>query len=148
MIKIAHRGNFAGPNPERENDPYYLMEAIEAGFEVEVDVWVYPDSDGYNLICFGHDCPEHCSIPESFLIDIGHVAWFHCKNIEALYFFNSVFPQLNYFWHQEDDHTLTSQGYIWTYPGKEVTPNTVIVDLLGEREDVSSAYAICSDTFK
>ena len=26
---------------------------------------------------------------------------------------------LNYFWHQTDDFTLTSHGYIWTYPGKK-----------------------------
>lgn len=142
---ISHRGNLFGPNIDRENDPEYLLEAIYAGFDVEVDVWVYPDTDGYNLICFGHDSPQHCSIPESFLLEIGHAAWFHCKNLDALYFFNSVFPQLNYFWHQTDDYTLTSQGYIWTYPGKDITGNSVIVDLNKDIQDYSNVFGICGD---
>ncbi len=37
MIWIAHRGNLEGPNKERENEPSYLKEAIEAGYDVEVD---------------------------------------------------------------------------------------------------------------
>jgi hypothetical protein len=139
MVKIAHRGNTNGPNPEMENNPKYLLEALSLGFDVEVDVWLMG-----NEICFGHDFPEYMSIPESFLIEIGHRAWFHCKNLEALYFFNSTFPQLNYFWHQSDDHTLTSQGYIWTYPGKAVVGKSVIVDLELSRID-QVAYAICSD---
>ena len=24
----------------------------------------------------------------------------------------------HYFWHQEDDYTITSKGIIWAYPGK------------------------------
>ena len=33
----------------------------------------------------------------------------------------------HYFWHQEDDFTLTSKNYIWTYPGKPYTPKSIIV---------------------
>jgi hypothetical protein len=39
MILISHRGNLNGPNPERENHPDYIWEALRAGFEVEIDVW-------------------------------------------------------------------------------------------------------------
>jgi hypothetical protein len=139
MIKIAHRGNIFGPNPEMENSPYYLLEAVEAGFDVEVDIWV-----NENGIAFGHDEPEYLFIPEMFLLEIGHAAWFHCKNLEALHLLNTTFPQLNYFWHQEDDYTLTSQGFIWAYPGKETTGKTVLVDLDGKSGNIN-AYAICSD---
>ena len=38
MIYIAHRGNIRGPNPERENSPDYIDEAIQSGYYVEVDV--------------------------------------------------------------------------------------------------------------
>lgn len=137
---ISHRGNIFGPNQLMENSPYYLLEAIDAGFDVEVDVWVTDLG-----ICFGHDEPEYISIPESFLLEIGNSAWFHCKNLKALEFFNSVFPQLNYFWHQVDDYTLTSQGQIWTYPGKDITKNSVIVDLEEPTDSHSMAYGICSD---
>ena len=39
MKLIAHRGNIDGPNPERENSPEYIEEALKAGYDVEVDVW-------------------------------------------------------------------------------------------------------------
>ena len=32
-----------------------------------------------------------------------------------------------YFWHQEDDFTLTSSHHIWTYPGKDLTNNSIAV---------------------
>jgi hypothetical protein len=56
---------------------------------------------------------------------------------------------LNYFWHQEDDHTLTSNGYIWTYPGKEVGTKNVIV-MPETTMEIANAkklkcYGICSD---
>jgi hypothetical protein len=51
--------------------------------------------------------------------------WWHCKNFAALDKLQG--SNLNYFWHQEDDHTLTSKGFIWTYPGKEIGINNVIV---------------------
>ena len=39
MIFISHRGNLEGPNPERENNPDYISEALERVYSVEVDVW-------------------------------------------------------------------------------------------------------------
>ena len=55
----------------------------------------------------------------------------------------------NYFWHQDDDYTLTSQGLIWTYPGKKTTSNSIVV--MPERFDknlekeYNGVYGICSD---
>ncbi len=39
MKYISHRGNLTGINLERENSPDYIMEAVTADFDVEVDVW-------------------------------------------------------------------------------------------------------------
>ena len=39
MILISHRGNLKGINPQRENEPLYIVEALEKGFDVEIDVW-------------------------------------------------------------------------------------------------------------
>jgi glycerophosphoryl diester phosphodiesterase len=39
MKLIAHRGNTEGPNPLEENKPEYIEEAIENGFDVEIDIW-------------------------------------------------------------------------------------------------------------
>ncbi len=138
MIKIAHRGNINGPS-HKENQAYYLMDAVDAGYDVELDLWRIND-----LLWLGHSGPQYL-VPESFLLEIGHAAWIHCKNLDALHFLSTTFPQLNYFWHQEDDYTLTSQGYIWAYPGKDTTSNTVIVDLDGTGQ-YENVFAICSDS--
>lgn len=138
MIKIAHRGNTNGPS-EMENHPDYILKSIEAGYDIETDLWVVDGS-----LWLGHDGPEY-QVTERFLLDIGHAAWIHCKNIEALYFLNNTFPHLNYFWHQEDSFTLTSQGYIWTYPKNRVTLSSILVDLDNSNPDNVFALGVCSD---
>ena len=40
-ILIAHRGNTRGPKPEKENQPEYILQAIQEGFDVEIDVWMF-----------------------------------------------------------------------------------------------------------
>ena len=141
MIKISHRGNVEGSKPESENHPFQLVAAISAGFEVETDVWV---EDG--LFFLGHDNPLH-PMDESYIKDISKYAWYHCKNLEALEKFNLEFPEYRYFWHENDRFTLTSNGYIWTYPNEPVTSKSIIVDL--ESVDFSKygdvPYAICTD---
>lgn len=139
MIKIAHRGNTNGPNSFNENRPTDLIIAIAKGFQIEVDVWMFNHG-----IFLGHDKPEH-EVDEQFLSDIKDEAWFHCKNIEALGYFTNNMPDAKFFWHQEDDYTLTSNGYIWTYPGKTVTNKSIIV--LKEKADISlydGAYGVCT----
>jgi hypothetical protein len=54
----------------------------------------------------------------------------------------------NYFWHQEDDYTLTSLHYIWAYPGKKLTNNSICV--LPERAnydtlELRSCKGVCTD---
>jgi hypothetical protein len=139
MIKIAHRGNTRGPS-DSENEPIHIVVAISQGFDVEVDVWM-----NLSGIYLGHDKPQY-QIDETYLEDIKAHAWFHCKNIEALGYFVNHMPDARFFWHQEDDHTLTSNGYIWTYPGKTVTNKSIVV--LKEPADLEiykDAYGVCTD---
>mgnify|MGYP003336226375 CR=1 FL=1 len=73
------------------------------------------------------------------------------KGVEALVWLNKNQKKFNYFWHQEDDFTLTSEGYIWTYPGKELSENSICV--MPERNMAPDAlvnfnqncYGVCSD---
>ena len=54
------------------------------------------------------------------------------------------------FWHQEDDYTITSKGYIWTYPGKPVCNKSVIVCKTLEdtiRYCEMDIAGVCSDYF-
>jgi hypothetical protein len=140
MRKIAHRANRNGSNPHGENNPIDIGVAIAVGYDVEIDVWVVETE-----VYLGHDKPTHL-VDETFLEDVKDEAWFHCKNIEALNYFAHHMPDAKYFWHQNDDYTLTSNGYIWTYPGKEITDKSIIV--LTEPEDLSKyedAYGVCTD---
>ena len=140
MLKIAHRGNINGPDLEKENSIDQIFIAIGKGFDVEVDIWVI---DG--LIFFGHDYPKY--LIDDFIIQkIKHNAWFHCKNLGALLFFTNNDIKYNFFWHQNDDFTLTSNGYIWTYPEKETTEKSIIVDLnLINIDSHKYVYGVCSD---
>ena len=139
MIKIAHRGIIKGPNPGGENNPIDLIGAISMGFDVEADVWL--NDDGLFL---GHDKPEY-PIDKEFIEAIKKEAWFHCKNLEALNYFTNTIPDAKFFWHQNDDYTLTSNGYIWTYPGKPITNKSIVVLL--EPTDLTlfeEAYGVCT----
>ena len=135
MIKIAHRGNTVGPSP-LENSPGILLEAISKNFDVEVDIR-FTDKGWF----LGHDGPIY-KVGDSFIDQIKNSSWFHCKNLDALEKLNK--KDYKSFWHQNDDFTLTSNGYIWTYPGKNVTPVSIIVDLNLDYK-YNNIYGICTD---
>lgn len=147
MKIIAHRANVAYPNFATENHPYQILEAIRKGFDVEIDVWKIDEK-----IFLGHDRPEYL-VDDDLLIYVGNYAWFHCKNFEALDFFNNTMPHMNYFWHQDDDYTMTSMGYIWVNPGMPAGEKSVIVlpENSFAREDMVrivkeiNPYAVCTD---
>lgn len=140
MIIISHRGNINGPQKDTENMPEYLQIAISKGFDIEVDLWFLN-----NKIYLGHDGPEYL-VDLPFIISISKNAWFHCKNLNALNFFIKEFPDFKFFWHQNDDYTLTSNNIIWTYPNKDTTNNSIIVDLILENKyDFNNLYGICTD---
>jgi glycerophosphoryl diester phosphodiesterase len=137
---IAHRGNVYGPNKDRENSPNYLLEAIDLGFDVEVDVWVSEDK-----IYLGHDGPEYF-VTLDFLSSIKNRAWYHCKNLEALILLQSTSDKYKYFYHESDKYTLTSTGHVWTYPGEKYFINSIVVDLNKNYfYELNSLYAICVD---
>lgn len=119
MILIAHRGLFNGPNSEIENTPEQIELALSKGYDCEVDVWFVK-----NEWWLGHDKPQY-KISSEFIGKQG--LWLHCKNLDALYVLSYTPIKFNYFWHQEDDYTLTSTQFIWTYPGKELTRNSIAV---------------------
>ena len=109
MILISHRGNIDGPNEVRENSPYYIMEALTMGFDVEIDVW-FVDGEFW----LGHDSPQY-KTDYKFLMN--ERFWCHAKNLDALMEMKKY--AIHYFWHETDTVTLTSKNYIWAYPGKQ-----------------------------
>lgn len=108
MIFIAHRGNMFGPNPASENNPRYLKKALDAGFDVETDIWLIDDK--YWL---GHDKPVY-ETTQGFLTN--ERIWCHAKNLQAL---RCPHPNMHIFWHDIDMYALTRTGHIWGYPQRE-----------------------------
>ena len=139
MILISHRGNVNGRFESHENEPNYIDSAIDKGYDVEVDVWYKG-----GILYLGHDEPQY-GIEFRWIRDRITKLWLHCKNIDALLFFKECGYPLNYFWHQKDDVTITSLGYFWTYPGKQLTKNSVAVMPEIYNDDITKCVGVCSD---
>lgn len=161
MIRIAHRGNLDGPNPEKENHPDYITAALKENFSAEIDAWIVD-----NKIYLGHDGPEYeateyfqyqgkwyaYNFPHfngSWHGEVFHEAipalWIHCKNFDALN--DTWFLKGHKFFHDQDDFTLTDSGYIWTYP-RNLPVDRISVAVMPERVpewDISNAGAVCTD---
>lgn len=135
---ISHRGNLSGRNPERENHPTYIKEALDKGFGVELDLWFVN-----HKLSLGHDKPEY-EINIHFLYN--EHFWIHAKNIAAAYLLTDH-HMLNWFFHDQDDCVLTSKGYLWTYPGKQLTPKSIAVmpERVNGPYDTSGCAGICTD---
>ena len=110
MIYISHRGNVDGPVKDKENNIDHIQKALNKGFEVEVDVRF-----NKNKFFLGHDYDQF-EVDKEFLLN--DKIWCHAKTTEALIELDKI--KAHYFWHQEDDYTITSRGFIWTYPGKKL----------------------------
>ena len=123
MILIAHRGNLYGPNPEKENKPDTIEEAINHGFYL------------------GHDYPE-TPITIDFLNKYVNHLWVHCKHLDSLVRLKDSF---NCFYHNRDVYTLTSKGYIW---GNINSPtHSQIIQVMPEKSETFSmnCCGICTD---
>ena len=138
MILISHRGNINGPIPERENHPKYIDEAIALGYDVEIDLWRIE-----GVILLGHDEPQY-GISQHWLNERYNKLWIHCKNIEAVEWFNMT-KGFNYFWHEVDTMTLTSFGDIWAFPGKQPIKNSIAVMPEINNDSITVCKGICSD---
>jgi len=139
MIYIAHRGNTRGPNPDKENHPDYIRDAIRKGYDVEVDVWLI---DGKYIL--GHDEAQY-EVADYFLEN--PKLWVHCKSIVAMTaLLDPGFP-VHTFFHDKDPCVLTSRKWIWTYPGYPVLGWRSIA-VMPERVpdwDLSKAGGVCTD---
>lgn len=137
MKLISHRGNLSGPEPNKENSPGYILQAIDRGYDVEVDLW------GRKSLWLGHDKPEY-PCPISFLVANKNKLWIHCKNQEAIFTLIN-FNTLNFFYHDQDDCALTSKGFLWTYPNKNVCSQSVLVIDDATKYNGPKCFGLCSD---
>lgn len=145
MKIICHRANINGPSLT-ENSPLEIEKCIFLGFDVEVDVWKIN-----NQLFLGHDIPQY-KIELKFLENYSNNLWIHCKNLEVFSFLLSY--DLNIFFHEGDEYTLTSKKYIWTYPKDKYDKlynNQIILDfntISKEKYDFyksKNIYGLCCD---
>ena len=127
MIRIAHRGNINGKEPELENDPDYLTGMFARGYDVECDIR-YVDGKYY----LGHDYPKYETNAE--FLKNKHF-WCHAKDGTTLR--QALKDGLHCFFDNNPNasYTLTSKGYIWHWDGE----NLVYV------MDKNGLVGVCSD---
>ena len=135
MIYISHRGNISGPNEKFENKIDYIQNALDKGYDVEVDVRFENDS-----FFLGHDYNQ-VEVDKNFLLN--KKIWCHAKTKDALSALEKI--KAHHFWHQEDDYTITSKGFIWTYPAKSLLTSSICVlpEIANYKE--INCLGICSD---
>ena len=160
---IAHRANLGGPNPEVENNPEQIDKCIEKGYDVEIDLRI---DESTKTLWLGHDTPDY-KVTWYWLAQRLRNLWIHCKDYNTLVELSSHETSkdngfdipaggCNFFWHQEDEYTLTSNNIIWAYPGKpdnlktSKLINTVLVMPEWNKIDWESlkllrCYGICTD---
>lgn len=154
MKLISHRGNLDGPDPENENSPEKVLSTRTKGFDVEVDVW-YDKKHGWWL---GHDAPQY-PVDQSILYndDYDHSkgnVFFHAKNFDALVILSRMYHAEktgnDCFWHQDDNYTLTKNGWIWAYPHHDVAINRAVIVAMPEYADLTysdlvGVGGVCTD---
>lgn len=118
---IAHRGNIAGPNAAKENQPEYVNEALRRDFQVLVDVW-YVNGEWM----LGSQSPD-IHIELVFLKNKS--IWCHAKNTEALRMLESLGDKVNLF----------------TYDGKIIMLPEKVEPTCTEEELNNNYVGMCSD---
>lgn len=139
MKLICHRANIDCIELDYENKPEKIDHCLNLGYDVEIDVWKIKEK-----FYLGHDEPKFETTIQYLN---NNKFWCHAKNLEALYDMLKI-KSINCFWHQEDDFTITSKGYIWTFPNKKLTSNSIAV--LPEKSNydlnqLKNCYGVCSD---
>lgn len=156
MRLISHRGNLWGVDVENENKINKIRQCIEKGFEVEIDIRCED-----NTLYLGHDKPGE-KIDLKTIEELSDSLWIHCKTPATLNYMikHSKFYNgkniFNFFVHEKDPYTITSQGFIWTTPNSEILDLNCIqvcpenhfnlLDVKSIKNKISNkALGVCSD---
>lgn len=141
MIKISHRGNLNGPSKNLENNPKQITKVIQNGYDCEIDVW-YTNGD----LILAHNLTDDINykVNDDFFKQKG--LWCHAKNLEAINYLKNL--DVNFFWHEDDQITITSKNWIWCHPNinNEVKINNSIICLPEiKRKKINLFSGFCSD---
>lgn len=134
MKYIAHRGNINGLS-ENENNPEYITQTLNLGYDVEIDVWY---NNGYFL---GHDEPLY-EVDRKFFIDSR--IWCHAKDdqtcIQLELLGAQVFKQTN-----ERIVPVKNTFVSWAHQLAGPIKNAIYTHLEYEKYLPDDVYGICTD---
>jgi hypothetical protein len=116
-ILISHRGNINGLQPNIENSPEYIQQALDLDFWVVVDVWIL----GRDHLSLGSHNPQY-PVNLSFLKQNNIIC--RARTVETLEYL--LVAGTHCFMHDRDSHVLTNGGLIWTLPGKPVVSRGIL----------------------
>lgn len=144
MIYISHRGNIDTINPEKENTIPYIEEAINLGFDVEIDIRTKEGE-----LYLGHDKPDY-KVSIEWLNYYREKIWIHAKDIKTLTFLLET--NLRFFYHEKENHTIISNtNLIWSHNILESNEKSII-PLLGLNDlsllPTNEIKGVCSDYIK
>lgn len=141
MKYISHRGNLDCATSEDENRPQYIQNAIDLGYDVEMDVRRIE-----NKLFLGHDTPDY-EISVDWLLERKNNLWIHTKNFAALSYL--IDYDLRIFYHQKEEHTIINKcNIIWSHNLLEANEKSIIPLLkLNDLNtyDGNNVYGMCSD---
>lgn len=135
MKIISHRGNLEGINPNLENNPEQITKVINVGFDVEIDL-----RTKNGKLFLGHDYSQYETSYE-WLETNSKSLWVHAKDYESVEFLRRT--DFNWFWHDKDEMTLTSQGFIWSNIGKYFKSGITVC--LDYKELPNYLLGVCTD---
>ena len=112
------------------------LEQLEELLEIDICKW-----DGKNFY-LGHDEPQEAVSPAWLE---GRPLWIHAKDHVALH--ELIDQNLHCFWHNTDRYSLTSNGWIWAYPGEPGGKRAITV-FPEKNKDWKKFSGICSDNIE
>lgn len=117
MIFISNRGNINGINQTRENNPEYVQEAMDRGFFVMVDVWLVQNKQ----LTLGNVKPKY--VTDLNFLQNPQIIARACSPATLTYLLDN---NVHCFYCDRSNYTLTSNGYVWTWPGSPVIPRSIV----------------------
>lgn len=143
MIYISHRGNIDHVDKTQENKKYYIQEAIDLGYDVEIDVRKKRNGS----LWLGHDECEN-PVELEWLLERKDNLWIHAKNYRALS--GLIDEGLRVFYHLAEAHTVIGNTkIIWSHNLVEADKKSIIPlideELLNFYDGTKEYYGICSD---
>ena len=116
-----HYFNFYGSKPEQRLVEDLMVEAIKQyGFD---GYYIHNSNDAARDLLHGDDPLKKFQAAYPVELYFSNATGYDGEQE----FFSKFGLDFNFFWHQKDDFTITSQGFIWCFPGRVLDGKAIAV---------------------